>query len=100
MQTGFRIFNQQQWPRIAIETYCSFGLQQGGKQPQQDHPMASPAGLINHPVDNIQITPAALFIMRTPSHQAMSRLGAALLGKVMFQQLHHGRQPLADLTVR
>ena len=53
--------------------------------------MAAPAGFVDHPVDNIQITPTALFIMGAPPHQAMPRLSAALLGKVMLKQLHHGR---------
>ncbi|SLX62853.1 Uncharacterised protein [Klebsiella pneumoniae] len=91
MQTGLGIFNQQQRSRVAIEAHRPFRLQEGGKQPQQDHPMAAPAGLVDHPVDNIQITPTALFIMGAPPHQAMPRLSAALLGKVMLKQLHHGR---------
>ena len=99
VQAGLGILNQQQRPRVAIEAHRPFRLQQGSKQPQQDHPMAAPAGLVDHPVDNIQVTPATLLIMGTSTHQAMSRLGAALLGKVMLQQLHHGRQPLTDLTV-
>ena len=91
MQTRLRIFNQQQRPRVAIEAHRPFCLQEGGKQPQQNHPMAAPAGFIDHPVDNIQIAPAALLIMGAPPHQTMPRLGAALLGKVMLKQLHHGR---------
>ena len=53
--------------------------------------MAAAAGLINHPVDNIQVAPAALFVMRVATHQAVTRLRATLLGKIVFQQLHHSR---------
>ena len=53
--------------------------------------MRAPAGAVDHPVDNIQITPTALFIMGAAPHQAMARLSAALLGEVVLKQLHHGR---------
>ncbi len=61
--------------------------------------MRTAAGLVDHPVDDVEIAPAALFIMGSPPHQPVADRRGALLGKVVLQQLHHRRQPLADLAV-
>ncbi|EHM47083.1 hypothetical protein HMPREF0880_02828 [Yokenella regensburgei ATCC 43003] len=62
--------------------------------------MAAPTGFIDHTVDDIEIAPAALLVVRAAAHQTVARLRGTLLGKIVFQQLHHGRQPLANLSVR
>ncbi|KEP71827.1 hypothetical protein HR12_33000 [Microbacterium sp. SUBG005] len=99
MQTCFRVFHQQQRTRIAIQTDGSLGLQKSGKQPQQNHPMSASAGPVDHPVNDIEIAPASLLIMGSTAHQTMARLRGSLLGKIVLQQLHHGREPLADLPI-
>jgi hypothetical protein len=61
--------------------------------------MGTTAGPVDHPVNDVEITPASLFIMRAAAHQAVARLRCPLLGKIVLQQLHHCGQPLANLTV-
>ncbi|SAI05930.1 Uncharacterised protein [Enterobacter hormaechei] len=61
--------------------------------------MRAPAGAVDHAVDNIEIAPASLFIVRAATHQTVARLPRSLLGEVVLQQLYHGRQSLTDLAV-
>ncbi|MNV15175.1 hypothetical protein D3C71_1058900 [compost metagenome] len=51
--------------------------------------MRPSAGFVDHAVNDIEIAPAALFIVRATSHQAVVRLRNTLFGKVVLQQLHH-----------
>ena len=99
MQARFRVFHQQQRAGVTVETNGALGLQERRKQPQQNHPMGTATGPVDHPVNDIEVTPAALFIVRAAAHQTMTRLRRPLLGKIVFQQLYHCRQPLADLTI-
>ncbi len=61
--------------------------------------MRAPAGAVDHAVDNIEIAPASLLVVRAAAHQAVARLPRSLLGEVVLQQLDHGRQSLTDLAV-
>ena len=61
--------------------------------------MGTTAGPVDHPVNDIEVAPAALFVMRAAAHQAMARLRRSLLGKIVLQQLYHCGQPLTNLTV-
>ena len=36
--------------------------------------MRTPAGAVDHAVDNIEIAPASLFIVRAATHQTVARL--------------------------
>ncbi len=61
--------------------------------------MAAATGPVDHAVDDIEIAPAALFIVGVAAHQPLTGFTGTLLGKIVLQQLHHRRQPLADLPV-
>ncbi|MNH46452.1 hypothetical protein D3C79_1092390 [compost metagenome] len=72
MQAGLGVFHQQQRAGVTVQPDGSFRLQQGGEQPQQDHPVRTAAGPVDHPVDDVEIAPAALLVVRSASHQPIA----------------------------
>lgn len=77
---------------MGIEFYIALGLQQRREHPQQDQSHAAAVRLGNHAVDAVQRTPRLLF--RRLTMAAWPGNLRTLLGKIVFQQLLHRRQPL------
>ena len=61
--------------------------------------MGTAAGPVDHPVNDVEITPASLLIMRAAAHQTVARFRRALLGKIVLKELHHCGQSLTNLTI-